>query len=155
MVILIKYIKLFFLNIFILIGMYNVSAHSILELSNQEKIFLRVSEKYDIELNKKWVETLKEKEDIVRHIKKNNQYDKYKEYMESIKKSDSFRLKNKYIRNLNQSIKYGNKKKIKRYLILLLNIFIEENKNMKEYFYSNYTSFEYIKSNILFKSSTE
>ena len=90
MVILIKYIKLFFLNIFILIGMYNVSAHS---------------EKYDIELNKKWVETLKEKEDIVRHIKKNNQYDKYKEYMESIKKSDSFRLKNKYIRNLNQSIK--------------------------------------------------
>ena len=125
----IKYIKLFFLNIFILIGMYNVSAHSILELSNQEKFFLRVSEKYDIEL--------------------------YKEYMESIKKSDSFRLKNKYIRNLNQSIKYGNKKKIKRYLILLLNIFIEENKNMKEYFYLNYTSFEYIKSNILFKSSTE
>ena len=49
----------------------------------------------------------------------------------------------------------GTKKKIKRYLILLLNIFIEENKNMKEYFYSNYTSFEYIKSNILFKSSTE
>ncbi len=56
------------------------------------------------------METLKEKEDIVRHIKKNNQYDKYKEYIESIKKSDSFRLKNKYIRNLNQSIKYGNKK---------------------------------------------
>ena len=32
------------------------------------------------------METLKEKEDIVRHIKKNNQYDKYKEYIESIKK---------------------------------------------------------------------
>lgn len=155
MVVLIKYIKLFFINMFIIISIYNVNAYSIFELSNQEKFFLRISEKYDIELNKKWIEILKEKEEIVEYIKKNNQYDKYKEYTDNIKKGNLFRLKNKYIRNLNKSVKYKNEKRIKRYLILLLNIFIEENKNMKDYFYFNYVSFEYIKSNILFKSSIE
>lgn len=150
-----KYIKLFFINLIIITTIYNINTYSVTKLLNQEKKFLRLSEKYDTELNKKWIEILDEKEKIIKQIKKNNQYDKYKEYTNNFKKSKLFRNKTKYIRQLNQSVKENNDKQIKRYLTLLLNIFLDENKNIKEYFDINQTSLEYIKSNILFKSSVE
>lgn len=150
-----KYIKIFFINLIIITIIYNVNTYSVTKLLNQEKKFLRLSEKYDTELNKKWIEILDEKEKIIKQIKKNNQYDKYKEYTNNFKNSKLFRNKTKYIRQLNQSVKENNDKKIKRYLTLLLNIFLDENKNIKEYFDINHISLEYIKSNILFKSSVE
>ncbi|BAK81900.1 hypothetical protein [Candidatus Arthromitus sp. SFB-rat-Yit] len=150
-----KYIKIFFINLIIITIIYNVNTYSVTKLLNQEKKFLRLSEKYDTELNKKWIEILDEKEKIIKQIKKNNQYDKYKEYTNNFKNSKLFRNKTKYIRQLNQSVKENNDKKIKRYLTLLLNIFLDENENIKEYFDINHISLEYIKSNILFKSSVE
>lgn len=105
-----------------------------LSLSNEEKFFLRISEKYDLELHKKWKDSILFKNELIKEIKSKNLYENYKEYIKINKNNDLLRSKKKYIKKLNNVIEDNNQDKIKRYLNLLLNIFNEENNNLKKYF---------------------
>lgn len=123
-----------FMIISIVIVMTNISNISAFKITNQEKFFLRLSEKYDEQLNKVWFEEISERENIIKEIKKNNKYEEYVDYINSLKKTKEYRMKNKYIRKLNYSVKNDDEEKIKRYLKLILNIFSEENEHIKIYF---------------------
>lgn len=105
-----------------------------LSSTNEEKFFLRVSEKYDSELHKKWRESIVYKNELVKEIKNRNLLENYTEYIKKNKNNDLLRMKKKYIKKLNESIDKNNQEKIKRYLNLILNIFNEENNNLKKYF---------------------
>lgn len=120
--------------IILLIVSGRVSSVTGLKLTNQERFFLRLSEKYDKKLNEEWFDKIIERENIIKEIKNNNDYDKYIEYIKSLKKINMHRIKNKYIKKLNCSVKLNDTEKIKRYLRLILNIFSEENKRIKLYF---------------------
>lgn len=103
-------------------------------ISNEEKFFLRVSEKYDAVLYEKWKNSIDLKNRLIKEIKNKNMNEEYKEYMIKNKNNRLLRLKIKYLKKLNNSLENKNIIKIKRYLNLILNIFNEENENLKNNF---------------------
>lgn len=103
-------------------------------ISNEEKFFLRVSEKYDAVLYEKWKNSIDLKNRLIKEIKNKNMNEEYKEYMIKNKNNRLLRLKRKYLKKLNNSLENKNIIKIKRYLNLILNIFNEENENLKNNF---------------------
>ncbi len=129
-----RYFKLFIIMILVIALISNIKVAYGIKITNQEKFFLRLSEKYDKELFDSWGDAILDKKEILDKIKKINGQEKYSEYLSEFKKSKIYRIKNKYIRKLNHSVKKEDEEKIKRYLKLILNIFCEENKMIIEYF---------------------
>lgn len=102
---------------------------------NNCKFFLRVSEKYDNENKSKWEKIIEERNNILKYVKGNDKYEEYKSYINKNKKL--IHVKRKYVNRLNYSMENFNEYKIKRYLKVILNIFEEENENLKKYFNIN------------------
>lgn len=127
-------IRFIYIVFFMCFTMNTIEVKSNTNLNNC-KFFVRVSEKYDNENKSKWEKIMKERNNILNYVKCNDKYDEYKNYINKNKKL--IHVKRKYINRLNYNIENFNQYKIKRYLKLLLNIFEEENENLKEYFNIN------------------
>ena len=104
---------------------------------NDIRFFIRVSEKYDSDYTLEWENILKERNNILKFIRNNDLYEEYKEYTNIMKNKSLFRTKRNYVKKLNYYIENNDIRKIKRYLKLILNIFIEENKYLVERFNVN------------------
>ena len=103
-------------------------------VSNEEKNFLRISEKYDLLLYERWKNSIDYKGRLIEEINNKNMYDEYKKYIIKNKNNKLLRLKRKYLKKLNISGENKDIIKIRRYLKLILNIFDKENENLKNNF---------------------
>ncbi len=103
-------------------------------VSNEEKNFLRISEKYDLLLYERWKNSIDYKGRLIEEINNKNMYDEYKKYIIKNKNNKLLRLKRKYLKKLNISLENKDIIKIRRYLKLILNIFDKENENLKNNF---------------------